>query len=968
MNRLLVFLFALLAFAGEAAYVDNVRGDDANPGTAESPFKTIAKAMSVLKGGEELHLVSNAVPYREGVRIEARHAGTEGRPTVIDGHGALLDGLRVPADDTWKDEGDGVFSRHFDNNAWVMDPDGCWSGDFPICYFGDEPGFNVKGRADLTVRGRYFLLKKKADDALHNTLYVRLGPGETPERAHVGVLSGWENCCLVRTANVTVRNLRVTRQSWDCFSMNYVTNCLLENVDGSQAMDQGISSHSSVGVVVRKSRFHHNAGCGICDVNVPHHTYCRTTYEDCLVDANVYRSPVELYGGLDGDPRDIPSSRGDYTFVRCRIVGNDLRRLNGQAIHHDSRARVKLVDCEIEGTVNGRRPDSAAVTNVVSGTCVGDVTLVCPSSGTWRVTMTREAGQAPETDELVIRLESDVEASPPRFTVGFSVPQEDIHFIWHAGAEDLRLPPKWHSGQVSTLASGMPLLTLMNANDGNRLSFAASESVLPVRCRAGLKEEDCTVPCALAFFEQPVAPVRAYSVRIRLDRRSRRWDRTVEELTDWIGKAGGYRAMRVPEAARDPLYSTWYAFTQDVTAEKIEDEARRAARLGMKTLILDDGWQTDEKGRAYERCGDLTVSSAKFPDGMAAHVKRVQACGIKYMAWFAVPFVGYRNAAFPRFRGKFLKDQPTVHCSVLDPRFPEVRAYLVDMFARAQKEWGLDGFKFDYIGQFTFETDKETGEEIDPARAENYAGRDYRSLPDAVDALMAEILARLAEVNPDVLIEYRQPYVSPGIRRYGNMIRAIDCPGEMQKNLVRTAMLRLTSGETAVHSDMLEWNVADTPERAAKPILASLFSTIQYSMVLSRLPASHLEMMRHWIGFTQRHRETLLKGTLTAFHPEAHYPVLAAESASERVIGAYVSGSVVSVADRKPTVVVNATGGGDLVLDFAEAPSGVTVRDTFGNIVAQPALGLGLVRLSVPVSGYVEIDRPPTALPTAGGR
>ena len=570
--------------------------------------------------------------------------------------------------------------------------------------------------------------------------------------------------------------------------------------------------------------------------------------------------------------------------------------------------------------------------------------------------MERAGGSAADgVEDFEIRLCSAVEASPPAFTVSFAVPQFDTHFIWHAGAENLRLPPKWHSGQVSTLASGMPVLTLLNANDQNRLSFAVSESVLPVRCRAGLKEEDCSIPCSISFFEQPAAPVKAYSVRIRLDKRARRWDRTVAELSDWIERTGGYAPMRVPESARDPLYSTWYAFTQDVTAEKIEDEARRAASLGMKTLILDDGWQTDETGRAYERCGDLSVSKSKFPDGMAAHVRKVQACGIRYMVWFALPFVGYKNAAYPRFKGKYLKDQPSVYCSVLDPRFPEVRAYLVDLFIRAQREWGVDGFKFDYIGQFTFEKDRETGEEIDPARGENYAGRDHKSLPAAVDALMKELLVRLTAVNPDVLIEYRQPYISPGIRRFGNMIRAIDCPGEMQKNIVRTTMLRLTSGETAVHSDMLEWHRDSSPEDAAKTILAALFSTIQYSVVLSRQSEANMRMLRHWIGFTQTHREALLKGCFTAHHPEANYPVLQSETAVERVVGAYLSGFLVSVPDRKTTLVVNATGGGEVLLDIVAAPEKVTVYDTFGNVVASPTLAAGLVRLPVPVAGYVEI-------------
>lgn len=94
---------------------------------------------------------------------------------------------------------------------------------------------------------------------------------------------------------------------------------------------------------------------------------------------------------------------------------------------------------------------------------------------------------------------------------------------------------------------------------------------------------------------------------------------------------------------------------------------------------------------------------------------------------------------------------------------------------------------------------------------------------------------------PDGLLEYRQPYLGPAIRRYGNMIRAIDCPGEMQKNIVRTAMLRLTSGDTAVHSDMLEWNRTASAEDAAQSILASLFSSIriysvQKSMILRQEP------------------------------------------------------------------------------------------------------------------------------------
>lgn len=596
---------------------------------------------------------------------------------------------------------------------------------------------------------------------------------------------------------------------------------------------------------------------------------------------------------------------------------------------------------------------AADYTNVISGTCVGDVQLVSTNAANWKIEFARTAVDA-EQDEFTIRLANEEAVSAPTLQVSFSVPQEDIHFVWHSAAESLRLPPKWDGGAVSTLASGMPLMTLINANDGNRLAFAASESVLPVRCRAGLKEQDCTVPCSVLFFPRPTAPMKTYSVKIRLDRRNRRWDDTVRDLTAWMEKSGGYQPMAVPEAAREPLYSTWYAFTQDVNARVLEDEARRAAALGMKTFILDDGWQTDEKGRAYERCGDMKVSVAKFPEGMAAHVKKVQAQGLKYMVWVAVPFVGFKNDVYDKFKGKYLKTEETVYCSVLDPRFPEVRDYLATLFETMLKEWNVDGFKFDYIGQLGFYDRPDGKMEIDPAIAENYAGRDYRSVPDAVDALMTEILRRLRALKPDVLIEYRQPYLSPGIRRFGNMIRAIDCPGEMQKNIVRLSMLRLTSGETAVHSDMLEWHPGDTPERAAKPILASLFSTIQYSVVLSRMPESHLRMMKHWIDFTQRHREALLRGKFTACHPEAHYPIVWSESSAERIMAVYTENTVAPIFDDKPTIVVNATGAASLVLELAR-PVSVTVFDTFGVKSATRELPAGFCRLDVPVSGYVSV-------------
>ena len=42
--------------------------------------------------------------------------------------------------------------------------------------------------------------------------------------------------------------------------------------------------------------------------------------------------------------------------------------------------------------------------------------------------------------------------------------------------------------------------------------------------------------------------------------------------------------MGVPEAALEPVYSTWYAFLQNLSAQEIEDQCAIAASLGCKTV------------------------------------------------------------------------------------------------------------------------------------------------------------------------------------------------------------------------------------------------------------------------------------------------------------------------------------------------------------------------------------------------
>ena len=575
---------------------------------------------------------------------------------------------------------------------------------------------------------------------------------------------------------------------------------------------------------------------------------------------------------------------------------------------------------------------------------VSTVRLICEKPGNWQLEK-RVFEPEPGVTEIEVRLVAPGPETPPAFSVWCEVPQKDVPYVWRAGEMTCSVPPVWGGLFRSQLAAQMPVYSYFHADGQNALTLATSEAKRDVGFRCGVVEEGSKLRIAFKYFDSKEAPIAQYAVRVRFDERKVPYSDAVREASDWITATAKLTPADVPDAAFDPLYSTWYNFHQNLHADDIEAECAIAAKLGMKLLIVDDGWQTDDNGRGYAYCGDWQVSTNRFPD-MAAHVARVHKLGMKYMMWYSVPFVGYKSANYARFKGKYLKNVDRLAASVLDPRFPEVREFLIGIYEKAVRDWDLDGLKLDFIGSFKGGCEDARG-----------GGRDIDTVPEATDVLMKAVYARLKALKPDILVEFRQGYIGPAIRQYGNMLRVGDCPGDYQMNRAGIARLRLTSGTTAVHADMLEWNVAETPQEAARYVLNCLFGTIQYSMMLRTLPAEHLEMIRHWLVFSLAHRSALLKGDFRPLHPELNYPVLEGSDAKERVIGVYAADQVVRVqSDGRTAYVVNATPEGELTLDCA-APMTAVAFDTFGHETGRVKVAAGVSRVACPLSGYLLMTR-----------
>ena len=554
-----------------------------------------------------------------------------------------------------------------------------------------------------------------------------------------------------------------------------------------------------------------------------------------------------------------------------------------------------------------------------------------------------------------ISLESDEAATPPRLVFNWSLPAHDMQGIWTtANWSNKTIGPDWSmSGVSSMFARHAPVLALFGSDDGNRITVAVSDALNTVQLRAGIREEDGTVRGRIELFSERLPATKSAEFEIRIDRREIPLRQSLSGVSEWWASQPGFEPAAVPELARLPMYSTWYSYHQSVSAPQLLREVELAKELGYEAIIIDDGWQTLDSQRGYAFTGDW--EPVRIPD-MREFVDGVHERGMKLLLWYSMPLVGENSNIFPEFQGKYLRYWDGQGAWVLDPRYPEVREHLIEIFRSAMLDWGVDGFKLDFLGFFVA---------TDSTRLTIADGRDFASVSDAADRLLTDVMAELRAVNPEVMIEFRQPYIGPLMRKYGNMFRAADAPHVATDNRLRTVDLRLLSGNTAVHSDMFMWHAGDDVEAAALQFLSILFSVPQLSVRLERIPPDHREMVRHWTGYWLENRDVLLDGEFIPHAPLANYPLIEAASDEKRIVAVY-GDMVVRVPEdhgRRALDVVNAGSISRVVLEVGGRPGLFDYRvvDTRGREMGTGTVELvpGVYRFTVPRSGLLEMKPSP---------
>ena len=330
---------------------------------------------------------------------------------------------------------------------------------------------------------------------------------------------------------------------------------------------------------------------------------------------------------------------------------------------------------------------------------------------------------------ITFKFTSEKAAELKPVTLVFNFPSVDINAYW-SPIITIDKVNYWNNRFSSKASRYAPVFSWYNNELTNRITIALSDALNMSEFSGYVREEDVNFYPRIRLFKERMPKTKSYEVTLRIDTRAVEYHKSLDAVAQWWADMPEYKPMFVPESAKEPMYSTWYSYHQNITAKEIVEECKIAKSLGCEAVIVDDGWQTNDGNRGYAYTGDWNPE--RIAD-MKGFVDSVHALDMNFILWYSLPFMGENAKNYKRFKGKYLRYWDGQGTFVMDPRYPEIREYIINTYIDAMEKWNVDGFKLDFIGRFS---------SVEETKLTKANGRDFASVNEATDYLMTEITNR----------------------------------------------------------------------------------------------------------------------------------------------------------------------------------------------------------------------------------
>lgn len=89
---------------------------------------------------------------------------------------------------------------------------------------------------------------------------------------------------------------------------------------------------------------------------------------------------------------------------------------------------------------------------------------------------------------------------------------------------------------------------------------------------------------------------------------------------------------------------------------------------------------------------------------------------------------------------------------IIDPRYPECREFMIDIYEKLLNDYDIEGFKFDFIDSFRLNEKSFYNSKMNT-----------KSFEIALDNLFTKAKEKLNKIKNNILIEFRQNHTCPNL-------------------------------------------------------------------------------------------------------------------------------------------------------------------------------------------------------------
>ena len=398
-----------------------------------------------------------------------------------------------------------------------------------------------------------------------------------------------------------------------------------------------------------------------------------------------------------------------------------------------------------------------------------------------------------------------------------------------------------------------------------------------------------------------------------------------------------------------PTWCTWTAWpSEEMTEQKILANARVASRLGIGSIIIDDGWfglgMDTDTGRL--NMGVTRPDPKKLPD-LPGLVERLHKMGLKVLLWYAPVSLAPESPVYRRLKGLVMTDGLRPYVSVnglqsLCPRNPRVRRHIAGEIRHMLRDYGVDGFKTDLYNCLPSK----------PCRADHT--HDCDSAVEGLHRVLETVWRTLCEERPDGLLELKQNYGNVICAQFGTMVRAGDAAYDVDTNLMRCFYTQAYA--PVVHNDYLAWSIHELPSHLAVMLVKQMAAGVPtFSRDLPSLPEGHLRVLGAWLGFYREHLELFRRPRRPMSNDLSVWRIGGGERPIFAVVG--VGGEVPLASRVKQAFVLNGSGRAELpIVSDRSVRASVTVYDHTLKPVGSRRMSIGgTSAIQVPPGGMAVI-------------